>query len=126
MSRLPALASVIGWPILSLLLVALLLGGCNQNRAVIIDATPEDQAAARQVNAVNATPTLNRQSYALSTAVPVNMGSSTNPFGLLLGADGIAQVTEALLEAGFIETEIRAVMGENARRFLLANLPPSR
>ena len=89
MSRLPALASVIGWPILSLLLVALLLGGCNQNRAVIIDATPEDQTAARQVNAVNATPTLNRQSYSLSTAVPVNMGSSTNPFGLLLGADGI-------------------------------------
>ena len=46
-------------------------------------------------------------------------GATTVAFG----ADGIAQVTEALLQAGFSESEIRAVMGENAIRFLLANLP---
>jgi len=39
------------------------------------------------------------------------------------GADGVNQVTEALLQEGFSEPEIRAVMGENAIRFLLANLP---
>lgn len=42
------------------------------------------------------------------------------------GADQISQVTEALLQAGFTEAEIRAVMGENAIRFLLENLPPGR
>jgi hypothetical protein len=31
-----------------------------------------------------------------------------------------------LLQAGFNEAEIRAVMGENTARFLLANLPPGR
>lgn len=39
------------------------------------------------------------------------------------GADEIAQLTQALLDAQFSEAEIRAVMGENAIRFLLANLP---
>jgi microsomal dipeptidase-like Zn-dependent dipeptidase len=46
-------------------------------------------------------------------------GATTVAFG----ADGVAQVTEALLQAEFTEAEIRAVMGENTRRFLLANLP---
>lgn len=46
-------------------------------------------------------------------------GATTVAFG----ADQVAQVTEALLQAGFSETEIRAVMGENVRRFLLAALP---
>jgi membrane dipeptidase len=46
-------------------------------------------------------------------------GATTVAFG----ADGIAQVTQALLDALFNETEIRAIMGENAIRFLLANLP---
>lgn len=47
-------------------------------------------------------------------------GATTVAFG----ADQISQVTEALLQAGFNESEIRAVMGENAIRFLLENLPP--
>jgi microsomal dipeptidase-like Zn-dependent dipeptidase len=47
-------------------------------------------------------------------------GATTVAFG----ADQVVQVTEALLQAGFSETEIRAVMGENVKRFLLANLPP--
>ncbi|MBI2408974.1 MAG: dipeptidase [Gemmatimonadetes bacterium] len=47
-------------------------------------------------------------------------GATTVAFG----ADQVAQVTEALLQAGFSEDEIRAVMGENVRRFMLANLPP--
>ncbi len=46
-------------------------------------------------------------------------GATTVAFG----ADQLAQLTEALLQAGFTEPEIRAVMGENVRRFLLANLP---
>jgi len=47
-------------------------------------------------------------------------GATTVAFG----ADQVSQVTEALLQAGFAEAEIRAVMGENTARFLLANLPP--
>lgn len=49
-------------------------------------------------------------------------GATTVAFG----ADQVSQVTEALLQAGFSEPEIRAVMGENTARFLLANLPPGR
>lgn len=49
-------------------------------------------------------------------------GATTVAFG----ADHVNQVTEALLQAGFNEAEIRAVMGENTARFLLANLPPGR
>lgn len=49
-------------------------------------------------------------------------GATTVAFG----ADHVNQVTEALLQAGFSEAEIRAVMGENTARFLLANLPPGR
>ena len=41
-----------------------------------------------------------------------------------IAGDSAAQLTQALLDAGFTEAEIRAVMGENAIRFLLANLPP--
>lgn len=43
---------------------------------------------------------------------------------------GLVQVTQALINAGFSEEEIRAVMGENAIRLLsrglvpLADLPP--
>ncbi len=47
-------------------------------------------------------------------------GATTVSFG----ADQLSQLTEALLQEGFSETEIRAVMGENAIRFLLENLPP--
>lgn len=49
-------------------------------------------------------------------------GATTVAFG----ADQVSQITEALLQAGFNEAEIRAVMGENTARFLLANLPPGR
>ncbi|MFA6167062.1 MAG: dipeptidase [Gemmatimonadaceae bacterium] len=49
-------------------------------------------------------------------------GATTVAFG----ADHVSQVTEALLQAGFNEAEIRAVMGENTARFLLANLPAGR
>ncbi len=93
MSKLSALASVIGLPILSLLLVALSLGGCNQNRAVFIDATPADrmvdQAVIDQPASAKATPTLNRQSSSLPAAAQIVAASGANPFGLLLGADGV-------------------------------------
>lgn len=49
-------------------------------------------------------------------------GATTVAFG----ADQLRQLTEALLQEGFSEDEIRAVMGENAIRFLLENLPPGR
>ena len=35
----------------------------------------------------------------------------------------LAALTQAMLDAGLAETEIRAVMGDNARRFLLDSLP---
>lgn len=47
-------------------------------------------------------------------------GATTVAFG----ADRVNQLTEALLQEGFSAPEIRAVMGENAIRFLLENLPP--
>ncbi len=87
MSKLSALASVIGLPILSLLLVALLLGACSQDRAVIIDATLVDQAIANRPSAARPTPTLNQQADALPKVAPQSPG--VNHFGLLLGADGI-------------------------------------
>jgi acetyl esterase/lipase len=89
MSRLSALASVVGLPILSLLLVILLLGGCSQNRVVIIDATPEDRRIAGRPAAAQATPTLNPPADSLPTAAPLTAASGPNSFGLLLGAEGI-------------------------------------
>jgi acetyl esterase/lipase len=93
MSKSSALASALGLPILLLLSVALLLGGCNQNRAVIIEATPadraSDQAVINQSASAKATPTLNRQIQSQPAAAPLATGSGANPFGLLLGADGI-------------------------------------
>jgi membrane dipeptidase len=40
------------------------------------------------------------------------------------GTDGLAQVTQALVDAGFTEAEIRAVMGGNAIRVLRAGIAP--
>lgn len=40
-----------------------------------------------------------------------------------VSADSLVQVTQALLDAGFTEAEIRAVMGENLIRFLAIHLP---
>ncbi len=40
------------------------------------------------------------------------------------GTDGLAQVTQALVDAGFTEAEIRAVMGENALRVIGAGIVP--
>ena len=41
------------------------------------------------------------------------------------GTDGLAQVTQALVDAGFSEAEIRAVMGENALRVIGAGIVPN-
>lgn len=40
-----------------------------------------------------------------------------------IGGSDVVQLTQALLDASFTEDEIRAIMGGNAIRFLLANLP---
>lgn len=40
-----------------------------------------------------------------------------------IGGDAVVLLTQALLDASFTEDEIRAIMGGNAIRFLLANLP---
>ena len=37
----------------------------------------------------------------------------------------LAILTQTMLDEAFTETEIRKVMGENARQFFLANLPES-
>ena len=36
---------------------------------------------------------------------------------------GLAVLTQTILDQGFTETEIRAVMGENVKRFLMEQLP---
>ena len=46
-------------------------------------------------------------------------GAVTTPFD----TSGLAQITDAMLVAGYSEQEIRMIMGENAVKFLLANLP---
>jgi len=46
-------------------------------------------------------------------------GAVTEPFD----TTGLVQITEAMLDAGYSEQEIRMIMGENAVRFLAANLP---
>jgi microsomal dipeptidase-like Zn-dependent dipeptidase len=38
-------------------------------------------------------------------------------------AAGLALITQALIEAGFLDQEIKLIMGENILNFLLANLP---
>jgi len=38
-------------------------------------------------------------------------------------AEGVVHVTDALLNEGFTEREIRLVMGENVLRFMRENLP---
>lgn len=42
---------------------------------------------------------------------------------VLFNASELAVLTEAMLQANFTEEEIRLVMGENVKRFLLINLP---
>ena len=47
-------------------------------------------------------------------------GAVTEPFD----TTGLVEITEAMLEAGFSEQEIRMIMGENVVQFLRENLPP--
>jgi len=42
---------------------------------------------------------------------------------VLFNASELAVLTEAMLQTNFTEEEIRLVMGENVKRFLLINLP---
>jgi microsomal dipeptidase-like Zn-dependent dipeptidase len=46
-------------------------------------------------------------------------GAITAPFD----TTGLVKITEAMLEAGYSEQEIRMIMGENVIRFLQQNLP---
>ena len=46
-------------------------------------------------------------------------GAITAPFD----TTGLVEITDAMLEGGYSEQEIRMIMGENVVRFLLANLP---
>jgi microsomal dipeptidase-like Zn-dependent dipeptidase len=46
-------------------------------------------------------------------------GAITAPFD----TTGVVEITDAMLEAGYSESEIRLVMGENVTKFLAANLP---
>jgi microsomal dipeptidase-like Zn-dependent dipeptidase len=46
-------------------------------------------------------------------------GAVTTPFD----TTGLVQITDAMLEAGYSEQEIRMIMGENVIKFLQANLP---
>ena len=42
---------------------------------------------------------------------------------VLVDTGELAALTQAMLDAGFTESEIRAVMGENVKRYLLENMP---
>jgi membrane dipeptidase len=46
-------------------------------------------------------------------------GAVTTPFD----TSGVVEITDAMLSAGFSESDIRAIMGENITRFLATNLP---
>lgn len=46
-------------------------------------------------------------------------GTVTTPFD----TTGLVHLTNALLVAGFSESDIRAIMGDNVARFLLSSLP---
>ncbi len=46
-------------------------------------------------------------------------GAVTEPFD----TTGLVEITDAMLNAGYSESEIRLIMGENAVKFLLENLP---
>ena len=46
-------------------------------------------------------------------------GATTAPFD----TTGLVEITDAMLEAGYSEQEIRAIMGENVMKFLKENLP---
>jgi len=46
-------------------------------------------------------------------------GATTAPFD----TTGLVEITDAMLEAGYSEQEIRAIMGENVMKFLEENLP---
>ena len=66
-----------------------------------------------------------RHAVAVAGLRPVALGSDWDGATTVsFGADQLGQLTEALLQEGFTDDEIRAVMGENAIRFLLENLPP--
>jgi membrane dipeptidase len=47
-------------------------------------------------------------------------GATTAPFD----TTGLVEITDAMLDAGYSEQEIRAIMGENVMKFLKENLPP--
>ena len=91
MPKLSTLASVISLPAVLLFSVMLLLGGCNQSRAVLLNGTPVDQVS-NQAASVKVTGIPSRQpQLAPSPTVAsfVAATSSANPFGLLLGSDDI-------------------------------------
>ncbi len=91
MSKHSAFASVLSLPVVLLLSVMLLLGGCSQNREVLQDATPADRTA-NQPAVVKATAVPTRQPQATPSPTEVPFEASTsgaNPFGLLLGSDDI-------------------------------------
>jgi microsomal dipeptidase-like Zn-dependent dipeptidase len=46
-------------------------------------------------------------------------GAVTEPFD----TTGLVEITEAMLEAGYSQAEIKGIMGENAMKFLAENLP---
>ena len=53
----------------------------------------------------------------------VALGSDFDGDAMPFDATGMVQITEALLNEGFSETEIKKIMGENLIGFLLENLP---
>jgi len=55
----------------------------------------------------------------------VVMGSGFDSFVIPIAVDQLPYLTQALLSAGLDAAAIAAIMGENAIRFLLRELPPA-
>jgi acetyl esterase/lipase len=129
MSKLSVFASVISLPTVTLLLIVLVLGGCSQNRTVIIDATA-DRAVNNQSIAVRTTPTLNPQSHSQSVPAVRNASTAANPFGLLLGAEGIddqyrVELAKALGAAYFRPWYVNLAVWNGACYDLACDLGPN-
>jgi microsomal dipeptidase-like Zn-dependent dipeptidase len=90
------------------------LVGIGFFEAVVCDATPAGIVASIRyaIDLLGVEHVALGSDYDGSTAVTFDVGE-------------LAVLTDAMLRAGFSRTEIRLVMGENVKRFLLQNLPGS-
>ena len=65
-----------------------------------------------------------RIAFTIARAEHVALGSDFDgAVSVPFDTSGVAEITEAMLDAGYSEAEIRMIMGENVVKFLSENLP---